>query len=65
MENAWQIVVAALAAVWGVVGWQMAVGLALGAWFGDFAGRRYPLAWAWIRLGFKQAGAAANDAIKG
>lgn len=61
MENAWQMVVAALAAVWGVVGWQMAVGLALGAWFGDFAGRRYPTAWGWIRLGFKQAG----DAMKG
>jgi hypothetical protein len=65
MENAWQMVVAALAAVWGVVGWKMAVGMVLGAWFGDFAGRRYPDAWGWIRLGFKQAGDAAKDAIKG
>ena len=65
MEQAWSMFVAALAAVWGLVGWQIALALVAGAWLGDFAGRRYPNGWGWLRLGFKRAGDAVKDAVKG
>ena len=65
MEQAWSIFVGFFAAAWGLMGWKVALALVMGAWIGDFAGRRYPDAWGWIRLGFKQAGDAAKDAIKG
>ncbi len=33
-------------------------------WLGDWAGRKFPRAWSWLRLGLKNAGDAVKDAVK-
>lgn len=47
-----------------VVGWQIPLGFVLGAWAGDWLGRKFPRAWSWMRLGLKNAGDAVKDAVK-
>jgi len=60
MSEFWQTVGPALAAFAGFFGWKGTAFLVLGMWVGDFAGRRYPQAWAWLRAGVKKAGDAAR-----
>jgi hypothetical protein len=49
-----------LLAVFAFFGWKGLAFLVAGMWFGDFAGRKYPNAWAWVRAGLKTAGDAAR-----
>lgn len=65
MNEAAQTAFAALAAVAGFFGWKGAAFLVAGLWIGDYAGRKFPNAWSWLRAGLKQAGDAAKDAVKG
>jgi hypothetical protein len=61
MEEFWSSIAPALFAVFGFVGWKGALFMIGGMWFGDFAGRRYPNAWQWLRAGVKKAG----DTVRG
>ena len=64
MNDFWQTVGPALAAFAGFFGWKGAAFFVAGMWFGDFAGRRWPDAWQWLRAGAKKAGDTASDAVK-
>lgn len=58
-------VMSALGAVFEVTGWKVPVAVLGGMWLGDWTGRKFPRAWSWLRLGLKNAGDAAKDAMKG
>ena len=65
MEEFWSTVGPAFGVVAAVIGWKGALFLVLGMWLGDFAGRRWPNAWSWLRAGAKKAGDEVKDSLKG
>lgn len=60
-----EAVTSTLSAAAAFVGWKALVFLVLGMWLGDWAGRKFPRAWSWLRLGLKNAGDAVQDQLKG
>ena len=60
MQEFWSSIGPWLLAVVTFFGWKGLAFFLAGAWFGDYAGRKYPGAWAWVRAGLKKAGDSAK-----
>lgn len=53
-----------LGSMFEVTGWKVPVAVLAGVWVGDYAGRKFPRAWSWLRAGAKTAGDAAKGAVR-